>query len=206
MLNAVISHARDFRQLFVEDLISLVKIPSISVDPDYLEDVKVAADWNMEQLRELGFENIEVFSVGDHQVVYGRFQSLADNPTVLIDGHYDVTAVDPLNEWHSDPFEPKIRGDYLYARGMKPQLIAFYSAIKAFFKTGEITLNIKFLLDGAEEAGSPGLDDFIKDNQGRLACDFCLDIDGGIFSANQPSLTYSLRGIAYFELSGVEMS
>ena len=203
MLNAAISYTRDHRQQFVDNLISLVKIPSISANLEYLEDVKAAADWNLERLRELGFEDIEVFPVGDHQIVFGRFQGLVDTPTILVYGHYDVTAVDSIDEWDSDPFDPQIRGNYIYARGtsdMKAQLIAFYSAIEALTKAGMEPPNIKFLLDGAEEIGSPGLDDFIKDNQERLACDFCLDIDSGIFSTNQPSITYALRGLAYFEL------
>jgi acetylornithine deacetylase/succinyl-diaminopimelate desuccinylase-like protein len=126
-----------------------------------------------------------------------------DKPTALIYGHYDVQPVDPIDEWNSDPFTPTEVGDYLYARGatdMKGQIIATLSAIESIQQTGDLPLNVKFLIEGEEEIGGSYLQTFIKEHAELLSCDFFLNPDTGMQAPDLPTITYALRGIAYFEL------
>jgi len=121
----------------------------------------------------------------------------------LIYGHYDVQPVDPLNEWQSPPFEPTLRGNDLYARGasdMKGQAHAFLKALEALVENGGLPVNVKVMLEGEEEIGSPNLGAFIAKNKAKLQCDVVLNADGGIMRPDQPSLVNGLRGLAYFEL------
>ncbi|TFG48792.1 MAG: dipeptidase, partial [Anaerolineales bacterium] len=147
---------------------------------------------------------VEIFPTPRHPIVYAENLSAGkDAPTVLIYGHYDVQPEDPIDEWKSDPFTPTEIGENLFARGstdMKGQIIACFSAIEAIRQTGELPINVKFLIEGEEEIGGSNLEAFIKENTELLACDFFLNPDTGMIAPDLPTITYALRGIAYFEL------
>jgi acetylornithine deacetylase/succinyl-diaminopimelate desuccinylase-like protein len=187
----------------LDELKSILRIPSISTLPEHNADIKAAADWLIERLERLGFQS-RTIDAGGHPVVYGEWLGAgAGTPVILVYGHYDVQPVDPLELWTSGPFEPEVRGDNLFARGasdMKGQIVAHLAAVRALKETTGIPVNIKYLIEGEEEIGSDHLDEFIRANEDLLVCDFCLNIDTGIIGPETPSITYALRGLAYFEI------
>ena len=199
-----ITFAHDHTQDSLEQLKALLRIPSVSTLPEHEEDITRAAQWIAEKLDSLGFEDVAILPTDRHPVVYGEWlKAGAEAPTILVYGHYDVQPVDPLDEWDSDPFDPQIRQDDLYARGssdMKGQIVAHLQAMKAMLETGGMPVNIKYMVEGEEEIGSPNLKAFIKAERDRLVCDFCLNADSGILAEDQPALTVALRGLSYFEL------
>ena len=191
---------------FHNELIELLRIPSISHDPAYKADMDRAADWLADKLRAMGVNNVEIMTTAGHSVVYGEWlNGGASAPTVLVYGHYDVQSPEPLEDWKSQPFEPDIRGENLYARGasdMKGQTLASVNAVEALIKTENLPINIKFLLEGEEEIGSKHLNDFLVEHREKMACDFSLNTDaGGMPDADTPSICYSLRGGAGFVLN-----
>ncbi len=189
---------------FLDDLKEFLAIPSISTSAEYQADVQRAAEWVANQLRSLGMENVQIMPTGGHPAVYGeQLQAGKDAPTVLIYGHYDIQPVDPLELWTSDPFKAEVRGENLYARGssdMKGQVLASLKAVESIVRTSGLPVNIKWLIEGEEEIGSANLGAFIKKNAKMLKADFCINPDAGMISANAPTITYGLRGLAYFEL------
>lgn len=184
--------------------IDFLKIPSISTDPARKEDMDAAQNFLAERLRSIGMTLVQSFPTDIHPILYAENTDAgADAPTLLIYGHYDVQPPDPLNEWCSAPFDPQIRGDYLYARGasdMKGQVMATIVALESVLKTSKLPINVKFLLEGEEEIGSPSLDDFIAKQKDLLKCDMVLNPDSGMVSQNAPTIVYGLRGLVYFEL------
>ncbi len=198
-----LAHVRTARGTYLDELIEFLAIPSISTLPENRGDMTRTAQWLADRLRGIGLETVELMSTGGHPVVYGEWLGAPGRPTVLVYGHYDVQPVDPIDEWTSDPFVPTVRGDYLYARGasdMKTQIFAQVKAMEAFAPGGGFPVNIKYLIEGEEEIGSPNLPRFIETHRDQLACDVVLNCDGGILGKDQPSITYALRGLAYFEL------
>lgn len=190
---------------FQKELIELLRIPSISHNPAYKEDMDRAANWLAEKLRSIGINNVEIFPTAEHSVVYGEWlNGGASAPTVLVYGHYDVQSPEPLEDWKSPPFEPDIREENLYARGasdMKGQTLAAVNAVEAILRSENMPINIRFLIEGEEEIGSKHLNDFLVAHRDKLACDFSLNTDaGGMPDADTPSICYSLRGGAGFEL------
>ncbi len=191
---------------FQNELIELLRIPSVSHDPAYKADMDKAANWLADKLRVIGINNVEIMPTAGHSVVYGEWlKGGEDAPTVLIYGHYDVQSPEPLEDWKSQPFEPDIRNDNLYARGssdMKGQTLAAVNAVEAIIKTENLPINIKFLIEGEEEIGSMHLNEFLVQHREKLACDFSLNTDaGGMPDADTPSICYSLRGGASFVLN-----
>ena len=191
---------------FQNELIELLRIPSISHDPAHKADMDKAAQWLADKLRSMGINNVEILPTTGHSVVYGEWMNGgASAPTVLIYGHYDVQSPEPLEDWKSQPFEPDIRNDNLYARGasdMKGQTLAAVNAVEAILKTEKLPLNIKFLIEGEEEIGSKHLNEFLVAHREKLACDFSLNTDaGGMPDADTPSICYALRGGASFILN-----
>jgi acetylornithine deacetylase/succinyl-diaminopimelate desuccinylase-like protein len=198
-----IAYAKNNRERYLAELKELLAIPSISTLSQHQPDMQRAAEWLSKQLSGIGFKNVEIMPTAGHPVVYGEWLGKPGKPTVLVYGHYDVQPVDPLNEWTTAPFEPTVRGDNIYARGasdMKGQALAFLKALEALSKNEGLPLNVKVMLEGEEEIGSMHLGAFIEKNKEKLKCDFVLNTDSGIMSPTQPSLTYGLRGLAYFEL------
>ena len=190
---------------FQNELIELVRIPSISIEPEHDPDVKKAANWLAKKLRSMGVENVEILPTAGHPVVYGDWLHGGESvPTVLIYGHYDVQFPQPLEDWKSNPFEPEMRNGNLYARGvsdMKGQMLASLNAVEAILKTEDLPLNLKFLLEGEEEIGSKHLNEFLIQHREKLACDFSLNTDaGGMPDTETPAICYSLRGGAGFIL------
>jgi acetylornithine deacetylase/succinyl-diaminopimelate desuccinylase-like protein len=190
---------------FQKELIELLRIPSISHDPAYKEDLDRAAHWIAEKLGSMGINHVEIFPTSGHSVVYGDWlNGSASAPTVLIYGHYDVQSPEPWEDWKSPPFEPTIRNDNLYARGasdMKGQTLAAVNAVEALLQSENLPINVKFLIEGEEEIGSKHLNEFLVTQREKLACDFSLNTDaGGMPDEETPSICYSLRGGASFIL------
>ncbi|OGO76006.1 MAG: hypothetical protein A3K45_04370 [Chloroflexi bacterium RIFOXYC12_FULL_59_14] len=198
-----LAYAQQNRDRFLEDLKEVLTIPSISTSNDYKPEVLRAALWVADHLRGLGIENVEIMPTGGHPVVYGEWLKRPGAPTVLVYGHYDVQPPDPLDLWETPPFEPVVRGDHLFGRGasdMKGQVIATFKAIESALKTGQMPVNVKFMIEGEEEIGSENLGSFIKANAKKLKADICLNADAGMIGAEYPTITYGLRGLAYMEL------
>ncbi len=186
------------RQL--DELMALLRIPSVSTTAAHQEDVAAAAWWLEEHMHSIGLENVEIIQTSGHPIVYGDWLHAGDGqPTVLIYGHYDVQPVDPLELWLTPPFEPTVRDGRLYARGAsddKGQTFVHLKAVEALLAaTGALPVNVKFLLEGEEEVGSPALVDFVPNQQEKLAADVGLISDSHILAPDQPSILYGLRGI-----------
>lgn len=198
-----IQYARDHHDEFLATLREFVSIPSISTDPEHATDMSTAANWVGDRLRGLGMTNVQILPTARHPVVYGEWLGAPGRPMVLIYGHYDVQPVDPLDLWKTPPFEPTVVGENIYGRGasdMKGQDVAVFSAIESIVRTGSLPVNVKWMLEGEEEIGSPNLPKFITEHKDLLKCDFTLNADSGIAAKDTPSITYGLRGLAYFEL------
>jgi len=198
-----LQYARAHREEFLDSLKAFVSIPSVSTDPEHNRDMAVAANWVADRLRDLGMESIQIFPTERHPVVYGEWLGAPGRPTALIYGHYDVQPVDPLDLWKTPPFEPTVIGENIFGRGasdMKGQDVAVFKAIESIVRTGSLPVNVKWMLEGEEEIGSPSLPKFISEHKELLSCDFTLNADSGIAAMDIPSITYGLRGLAYFEL------
>ena len=187
----------------LDELKSILRIPSVSTLPEHKTDMNAAADWLIGRLDRLGFQG-RAIDAGGPPVVYGDWLGAgADAPVVLVYGHYDVQPVDPLELWKSGPFNPEVRGDDLFARGasdMKGQIVAHLKAVEALKETTGLPVNIKYLFEGEEEIGSTHLAEFIRANEDLLACSFCLNIDAGVIGPDTPAIIVAIRGMAYFEL------
>lgn len=200
---SAIEYAKANRERFVNELKDILSIPSVSTLSQHKPDMQRAAEWVANNLRGFGLQNVAIMPTGGHPAVYGDWLNAPGQPTLLIYGHYDVQPIEPLNEWVSPAFEPTQRGDNLYARGasdMKGQVMAFLKALDAVLKVGPLPINVKVIIEGEEEIGSPNLGAFMAANRELLRCDVALNADVAIVSATQPSLVYGLRGLAYFEL------
>jgi acetylornithine deacetylase/succinyl-diaminopimelate desuccinylase-like protein len=153
-LQKALEYAHQNRERFLGELMEILKIPSISTDSEYNDEVLRAAQWMADHLNGLGIENVKVMPTeGGHPVVYGDYLKNPGAPTVLVYGHYDVQPADPLELWETGPFEPQVRGDLLYGRGssdMKGQVLASFDAIESVLKSGGVPVNLKFLLEGEE--------------------------------------------------------
>lgn len=184
---------------YLDELKDLVRIPSISSLPEHAADVRAAAEWTMRRLQAAGVENVRVMATGGHPVVYGDWLHAPGKPTALIYGHFDVQPVDPVALWTTPPFEPTVRDGRLYGRGAsddKGNMLGPILAVEALLQaTGKLPLNVKFLIEGQEEIGSPQLGQFIADHKGLLACDVVLNADAGQWSETEPALLVGLRGM-----------
>lgn len=199
----VLSYLRTNRERFLEELKAILAIPSISTDAEHKADMQRAANWFADQLRGLGMQNVQVYSTPGHPVVYGEWKRAANALTVLIYGHYDVQPADPIEQWASPPFEPQVRGENLYARGaadMKGPTLAVIKAVESLTRQDALDVNVKWLLEGEEEIGSPSLEGFLREHRDLLEADFCLNCDSGMIAADAPAITCALRGLAYFEI------
>lgn len=203
-LSAALDYARKHKTQHLEELKDLLSIPSVSTKAEHHHDLQKAAEWVAKQLRSLGMSRVEFFPPESHPIVYAEWTDAGpDAPTLLIYGHYDVQPAEPLDKWDTPPFEPTQRGENLYARGasdMKGQVIATLKAGESIVQTGRLPLNLKFMIEGEEEIGSPHLASFIANHRELLTCDFCLNTDTGMLAPDLPTITYALRGLAYFEL------
>ena len=201
---SAIEYAGKNSSRFEQNLCELVKIPSVSTNPENKQDMQHAAERLVQILKGIGFKEADVYKTAGHPAVFGQTKpGVMDIPTLLIYGHYDVQPVDPIDLWKTQPFEPTVIGERLFGRGasdMKGQIIASLAAVESVLKQGDIPLNIKVIFEGEEEIGSPNLAEFIKEKKDMLACDYILNPDAGMVSAELPAITYGLRGLAYFEI------
>ena len=205
-----LNYINDNKQRFVDELFELLRIPSISADPAYKNDLLKCADLCAEHLRSAGADNVEVCPTEGNPIVYGEKLIDASLPTVLVYGHYDVQPPDPLELWKKPPFEPYIEkteihpDGAIFARGSADDKGQFFMHVKAFeamMHTNTLPCNVKFILEGEEEVGSVSLGGFVKANKEKLSCDCILISDTGIYSQEQPTVTTGLRGLSYVEVS-----
>ena len=194
------------KQRFLDELFELLRFPSVSADPAYKTDVLKTADFVAKKLRDAGADNVEVCSTAGYPIVYGDKIIDATKPTVLVYGHYDVQPADPLELWHTPPFEPTIRDEKIYARGACDDKGQFYMHVKAFelmMQTDTLPCNIKFMIEGEEEVGSNNLGPFVQANKQKLKSDVVLISDTSMLSMEHPSLETGLRGLSYLEVEVV---
>jgi acetylornithine deacetylase/succinyl-diaminopimelate desuccinylase-like protein len=191
------------REKFLEELFKLIRIPSISADSKYKNDVRKAADYIKDKMLEAGADLAKVENTAGHPIVYGEKIIDPSLPTLLIYGHYDVQPADPVELWETPPFEPTIRNGKIYARGScddKGQLYMHIKAFETMMNTSTLTCNVKFIIEGEEEIGSNNLELYIKENKDKLAADVVLISDTDILSNDTPSITTGLRGLSYLEV------
>ncbi len=199
-----LTFAHSNKQRFLDELKDILLIPSVSTNPENVPDIRKTADWLVLNLKKLDCSNIQIFQTKKHPVVYGEWlKAGADKPTVLVYGHYDVQPADPLDLWETGPFDPVIRGDYLFARGssdMKGQIVACLKAIESIQSAGAFPVNVKYIFEGEEEIGSPNLESFMQEHKDLLKCDMALNPDSGMIAPDAPTIVYALRGLAYLEI------
>jgi acetylornithine deacetylase/succinyl-diaminopimelate desuccinylase-like protein len=192
------------KQNILDSLSEILEIQSISSDPSFKPQLSKAAEWIENHLINIGIPETKILKTQQHPVVFGEFSKHGkEKPTVLIYGHYDVQPPDPLELWKTEPFSPTIIDNLIYARGasdMKGQLLVILSAIQAINATSELPINIKFMIEGEEEIGSPSIEEFLKSNRELFESDFVFNLDAGMISKTQPTIVYGLRGLAYFEI------
>ena len=197
---------------FLNELLELLRIPSVSADSKYAADVKRTAEFVAEKLRAAGADQVEVCATAGHPIVYGEKMIDPSLPTVLVYGHYDVQPADPVELWHSPPFEPVIKQTEehpegaIYARGAcddKGQMYMHVKAFESMMQTNSLSCNVKFMIEGEEEVGSANLGTFIKANKAKLKADVVLVSDTSIIANDTPSIDVGLRGLAYMEVEVV---
>jgi acetylornithine deacetylase/succinyl-diaminopimelate desuccinylase-like protein len=204
MASQLETYIREHEDRFLEDLKGWLRIPSISTLPEHVGDVQQAAEYAADQLRRIGFEQVQVIPTKGHPLVYGEWLKAPGRPTLLIYGHYDVQPVDPLDLWESPPFEPTIRGGNLYARGAaddKGQTMLVFKALESLMTVnGTLPVNVRVLIEGEEEAGGESIEQYVRAYPDRLQCDAAFICDTGMPSPELPALIYGLRGIVYTEI------
>lgn len=192
---------------FIDELFELLRIPSVSTDSSKKGDIQDAAEFLIEQLKDLDLDTVKLYDTPGNPIVYAEHCPHDDRPTVLIYGHYDVQPSDPDELWDTPAFEPTVKDGLIYARGAsddKGQAFTHVKALEAYIKTGqELPVNVKLILEGEEEIGSPNLVPFILEHRDMLKCDMVLISDTAMFAEDQPSITYGLRGLAYMEMEVV---
>lgn len=198
-----IQHFEANKQRYLDELLELLRIPSVSADSRRKGDVRQAAEYIKTKLEQAGADLVELIETPGHPIVYAEKIINAKLPTVLVYGHYDVQPADPLELWDSPPFDPVIKNDRIYARGACDDKGQMYMHIKAFeslVATGSLPCNAKFMIEGEEEVGSSHLEAFVKANRKKLAADVILISDTSIISNDTPSITVGLRGLSYLQV------
>jgi len=204
-INYIQSHKDDF----LNELIDLLKIPSVSADPAYANDVKKAAQFLADKFTQMGLDEIEIIPTKGHPIVYAEKIIDKNLPTVLVYGHYDVQPADPIDLWDSPPFEPVIKKTEIhpegaiFARGAcddKGQMFMHVKAVEAMLQSNELACNVKFMIEGEEEVGSENLETFIRGHVDKLKADVILVSDTGMIANDTPSITTGLRGLSYVEV------
>ncbi|WP_242131385.1 dipeptidase [Aestuariivivens marinum] len=203
------SYLNDNKDRFINELIDLLKIPSISADSAYKNDVLKTAEAIKKSLEKAGCTTVEICNTAGHPIVYGEKLIDANLPTILVYGHYDVQPADPIELWDSAPFEPVIKTTdkhpegAIFARGAsddKGQMYMHVKALEYMTTTNQLPCNVKFMIEGEEEVGSPNLSVFVKNNKEKLRNDIILISDTGMISKDNPSITTGLRGLSYVEV------
>jgi acetylornithine deacetylase/succinyl-diaminopimelate desuccinylase-like protein len=204
MSSTAVDFARQNYPRFLEELKSLLRIPSISTLPEHAGDCRKAAESLAAELKRIGMENVHLIETSGHPLVYADWLHATGKPTALVYGHYDVQPPDPLDEWLSPPFEPTIRNGNIYARGAvddKGQVAAQVKALESLLAAnGKLPLNVRVLLEGEEEVGGEGIASFVASKPAELKADFALVSDTELFAPGLPTLCVGLRGMIYTEL------
>jgi acetylornithine deacetylase/succinyl-diaminopimelate desuccinylase-like protein len=190
---------------FKQELLEMLRIPSLSGDPARAGDVRRMAEWLAKHMLDLGLARVQIMETAGHPVVYGEWTGAGpDRPTMLVYGHYDVVPASLEDGWETDPFEPVEQDGKIYARGAtddKGQLFIHVKALESYLKTsGAAPVNVKFLLEGEEEVSSPNLRPFVVENLDLLKADVCVISDSSMRSIEEPAVTHSLRGMTYLEI------
>jgi acetylornithine deacetylase/succinyl-diaminopimelate desuccinylase-like protein len=191
------------KERFLEELFELLRIPSVSADPAFKNDVVKTADVVANSLKKAGADKVEICETAGYPIVYAEKIIDTSKPTILVYGHYDVQPADPLDLWHSKPFEPVVKNDKIYARGAcddKGQMFMHVKAFEAMMQTDSLPCNVKFMIEGEEEVGSTNLGIFVNQNVDKLKADIILISDTGIIANDIPSITVGLRGLSYVEV------
>ncbi len=203
-MHPAITYIQERRDSFVEELKAFLRIPSVSTKSEHKGDVQKAAEWVADEMRRIGLEQVQILPTAGHPVVYGDWLQATGKPTALIYGHYDVQPPEPLDLWTTGPFDPTIRNGELYARGSvddKGQVFMHLKALEAHLKTtGSLPVNVKLLIEGEEEIGSPNLDPFILKHTGLLKADAVVISDTAMIAKGVPGITHGLRGLVYFQM------
>ncbi len=191
------------QQRFLDEMIELLRIPSISAKTENKDDMRKCAEAVRDRLKEAGADRSEVMETEGHPVVYAEKIIDPSKPTVLVYGHYDVQPADPLELWNSGPFDPVIKDGKVYARGSADDKGQFYMHVKAMeimMQTGTMQTNMKFLIEGEEEVGSPNLGKFVSSHKDLLKNDVILISDSSILSMDTPTLDVGVRGLSYIQV------
>ncbi len=203
-MSTVEGYIHENRQRYLDQLHEVLRIPSISTDPERASDLRRAAEWVRDRLLEAGCTRAQIHATEGHPIVYGEWLGAPGKPTILVYGHYDVQPVDPLELWTTPPFEPSVREGKLYARGAaddKGQFLIHVNALEAHLRTsGRCPVNVKFLIEGEEEIGSSHLAPFIEASRKLLSCDALVVSDTSMFAKGVPSICHGLRGLAYLQV------
>ena len=191
------------KERFLEELLELLRIPSISSKSEHQQDMQTCAEAVKQRLLEAGADTVTIYPTAGHPVVYGEKIIDSSKSTVLVYGHYDVQPVDPLNLWNNDPFDPTIIDGKIFARGSADDKGQVYMHVKAFetmVKTNTLGNNVKFIIEGEEEIGSPNLATFVKEHKELLKADVILISDTSMLSMENPSIDTGVRGLSYIEV------
>lgn len=192
------------QERYLEDLIAFLRIPSVSTDPTHRDDIRRAAQWTADRIRRAGISQVQIMETALHPVVFATRVESADRPTVLFYGHFDVQPAEPLQLWTHPPFEPHIEDGKIYARAasdMKGNVLLPIIACEALLATtGSLPFNVKFLIEGEEEIGSPSLASFIAQHREWLSCDLAISADGGVGTAEAPRIGLAARGLAGLQI------
>ncbi|MGH7453281.1 MAG: M20/M25/M40 family metallo-hydrolase, partial [bacterium] len=206
-MQEIISYLEENKSRFLLELKEFLAIPSVSTKPENKQEVRCCAEWIAEHLTALAMQNTRIYETSGHPVVYSEWLGDPAQPTLLLYGHYDVQPAEPLELWTSPPFEATIRDGNLYGRGAtddKGQIFIHFKALEAYLKTSKkLPINLKLLLEGEEEIGSPHLALFIETQQQLLKADLATISDTPFFAKGIPSICYGLRGIVYMQLEVV---
>jgi len=202
--DALIAHVRANRERYVDELKAWIAVPSISAQPDHAGDVRRSAEHAVARMRAAGLTQAEVLETDGNPVAYGAWLGAKGAPTILIYGHHDVQPADPLELWTSPPFDAAVRDSKLYGRGAvddKGQCLMHVAALEAHLAVnGKLPINVKVVIEGEEEIGSPNFEAFLAREKKRLACDVVVVSDTAVFAEDVPSLTTSLRGMVNWEI------
>jgi len=208
-MGSVQEYITQHKDRFLSELIEFLKIPSISADSAFNEDVMITARWVADALKSAGCDRVDLYETKGFPVVFGEKVVDPSLPTVLVYGHYDVQPPDPLNLWDSPPFEPVIKETSvhpegaIFARGAcddKGQVFMHVKALEYMVSRNELPCNVKFMIEGEEEVGSDNLGPFVKEHKEMLSCDVILISDTGIIANDTPTITTGLRGLSYVEV------
>ncbi len=204
MSSSAVAFARQNHPRFLDELKALLRIPSISTLPEHKGDCRKAAESLLAELKRIGMEHGRLIEGEGHPLVYADWLHAAGKPTVLVYGHYDVQPPDPLDEWHSPPFEPTERNGNIYARGAvddKGQVVAQVKALESLLAANQaLPLNVRVLFEGEEEVGGEGIANYVASKPADLKADFALVSDTELFAPGLPTLCVGLRGMIYTEL------